>query len=86
MPRSVWKGIDEKAEEKCLSANQVIRKVLTSWLSGTLIDRLVNDSPIWTAEYKKKFHAGLNERQFMILKSRIKSTKTRAHERRHYGR
>ena len=39
MPESIWKEIDETAEKEDLSANQVIRKVLSSWLLGFLVEK-----------------------------------------------
>jgi hypothetical protein len=39
MPKSYWKGIDEVAEKEDLSANQVIRKLVISWLTGMLVIR-----------------------------------------------
>ena len=36
MPKSLWVEIDKVAAEKDLSANQVIRRLVSSWLMGFL--------------------------------------------------
>jgi hypothetical protein len=39
MPSAYWKGIDEAAEKEDLSANQVVRRLVASWLTGFLVLR-----------------------------------------------
>ena len=39
MPATYWKGIDETSEKEDLSANQVIRRLVSSWLTGMLVIR-----------------------------------------------
>ena len=46
MPSAVWNGIDEIAENEDLSANQVIRKIMSSWLLGFLVEKNERESPM----------------------------------------
>jgi predicted DNA-binding ribbon-helix-helix protein len=46
MPESFWKEIDEVAEKEDLSANQVIRRLVSSWLLGILVESKEKQSPM----------------------------------------